>query len=455
VSEALDLEQLLAGMRAAYDNYQPRHWKPLPHQLPPTDDAWEGWLLLSGRGAGKTDACAHYMVEHVKGPACMPGAAPHWMGIIAPTLGDAATSGFFGPSGVRAHDPGAQLVTREGGTVIRWRNGSECKLFGAKNPDDIERLRSGGNRCLFWLEELAAMRYMDDAFDQMTFGLRAGPHPRWVGSTTPKPRQLIKDLHDGKHDRVVVTAGITTWDNPHLPESVRRKFENRYAGTALGAQELHGRIVEQDENALWHRAQIEQFRLEPAEVPRESLKRVTVGVDPSGGAGEQGIIVVGKSQQQRAEAWAPLLDDRTCRLSPDGWGRRVVTAAVDWQADDICVEVNFGGDMAVATVRSAADALGIPIPIRIVRASLGKRARAEPVSAIAARGLHPHVGVFPELEDQQCTWVPGESDYSPDRLDADVWAVTHLGMVPAVGGGKATWGGSALAGRSLTARRAR
>jgi phage terminase large subunit-like protein len=147
-----------------------------------------------------------------------------------------------------------------------------------------------------------------------------------------------------------------------------------------------------------------------------------------------------------------VLGDYTCRLSPDGWGRRAVVAAVDWGADDIAVEINYGGAMAIATVRSAADAMGVPIPIRMVRASLGKRARAEPVSAIAARGLHPHAGEFPELEDQQCTWVPGESDYSPDRLDADVWAVTHLGMVPAVGGGKATWGRS-MAGRSLTQRR--
>jgi phage terminase large subunit-like protein len=453
VTEALDQRQLIEGMSAAFARYQPRFWEPLPHQVPPSGD-WEGWLMLAGRGAGKTDALAHYVVEHVRGPACMNGPAPHWIGLVAPDKQDAATSGFFGPAGIRAHDPSAKLVTRQGGTVIMWPNGSECKLFGARYTDDIEALRAGGNRCLVWFEELAAMRYMADAFDQAMFGLRAGPNPRWVASTTPKPRQLIKDLHAGKYPKVAVTTGVATADNPYLPEHIRFALEQRYGGSALGAQELHGRIVEEDENALWHRGDIERFRLNQGEVPRSALKRVTVGVDPSGGAGEQGIVVVGKGPHDGA-VWSPVLDDRTCRLSPEGWGKRAVFAAVDWDADDICVEINFGGDMAIATVRSAADALGVPIPIRKVRASLAKRVRAEPVSAISARGLVPHAGVFAELEDQMCTWVPGESDYSPDRLDAMVWAVTHLGMVPAVGGGKATWGGAAMATRSVATLRPR
>ncbi|MGY5634133.1 terminase large subunit domain-containing protein, partial [Streptomyces sp. UC1A3] len=143
---------------------QPR-WTPLPHQVPPDGD-WYGWLLLAGRGAGKTDACARYVHEHVMGPPCLPGPIPHWIGIIAPTLGDAATSCYAGPSGLRVHSPEAKMTTRQGGTIIKWPNGAEAKVFGAHSPEDIERLRSGGNRCLAWLEELAAWRYLDDTWDQ-------------------------------------------------------------------------------------------------------------------------------------------------------------------------------------------------------------------------------------------------------------------------------------------------
>src|SRR6266542_1740662 len=139
-------------------------WAPLPHQIPPPGD-WYGWLLLAGRGAGKTDACANWMIEHVNGPACMPGPIPHWMAIIGPTLGDA--------------------------------------------------VRSGGNTCAVWCEEMAAWRYLDQAYAQMRFGLRTGPHPRWVGSTTPRPRALIKKFAQ-KTPRNMVVTHATTRDKPHL-----------------------------------------------------------------------------------------------------------------------------------------------------------------------------------------------------------------------------------------------
>jgi phage terminase large subunit-like protein len=350
------------------------------------------------------------------------------MSIIAPTQGDAATSCFYGPSGVRAHNPDARLITTHGGTVIRWPNGAEAKLFGANNPEDVERLRSGGNRCCVWMEELAAWRHLQDCWNHMRFGLRLGPRPHFVASTTPKAKKLIKQLATGLIKGVVSTHAVTD-DNPYLQAHVREMLYDTYHGTTLGAQELLGRIIEEDQNALWTRNVIEQYRLVSLDSITAAMQRVTVGVDPSGGAGEQGIVVLGKGLIDiNSLPHGYVIDDRTCRKSPDGWGRQAVQAAIDWEADDIAVEVNFGGDMAVSTIRNAADAMGISIPIKKLTASRGKRPRAEPTSAVAAQGRLHHVGVFEELEDQLCTWTP-EADYSPDRLDAMVWASWQTKLV--------------------------
>jgi phage terminase large subunit-like protein len=414
---------------------RPAKWMPLPHQVAPPG-RWYGWLLNAGRGSGKTDAAAHYICEHVNGPPCLPGNSPHWIGIIAPTLGDAVTACYAGPSGIRAHDPTAKLSQSAGGTVIRWANGSEAKLFGAQAPEDVERLRAGGNRCVVWAEELAAWRYLQACWEQMRFGLRAGSRPHWIASTTPKPRPLIKKLVKQTPVNVVVTSASTR-DNPHLSTEVQTALQEEYGGTQLGRQELDAELLEEDRDALWKRETLERFRLL---APPTDLMRVTVGVDPSGGAGEQGIVVVGRAPLldpdlpggallkpgERAPQHGFVLADRTCCLSPHGWGRRAVQAALDWEADDIVVERNYGGDMAVATIQDACDALGVDsLPIRTVNASRGKRVRAEPVSALSERGRWHMVGTFPELEDQLCTWTP-ESDYSPDRLDAMVWPAWHL-----------------------------
>lgn len=439
--------QIIRARLAELDS--PR-WTPRPHQVPPPGD-WYGWLLLAGRGAGKTDACAKYISDHVKGPPCLPGNTPHWIGIIAPTLGDAATSCVNGPSGILAHDPQARMVTVQGGTVVRWPNGSEAKLFGANSFDDTERLRSGGNRCTNWLEEIAAWRWMDEAWDQMRFGLRAGPHPRWVGSTTPKPRGLIKRLDRGEFRNVVVTRA-TTYDNPHLPQEIRDALEEAYKDTRKGDQELLGLLMEEDENALWSRDMINDARTDPSDLP--DMARITVGVDPSGGAGEQGIVVAGKSR-----LWTPVeggklsvhgfvLDDRTCHLKPEGWGRRAVQAAVDWDAGDITVETNYGRDMAVSTIRAAAEAMGVPIPITVVNATRGKRVRAEPVSALTEQGRWRFAGRFEQLEDQLSTWTP-ELDWSPDRLDAMVWDAVGLGVAHLRSSGTGRLGGAAAMSRVI------
>lgn len=431
-------ERLDVAKRAAellHSSLNAPRWTPQPHQIPPPGD-WYGWLLLAGRGAGKTAACSSYISEHVKGPACISGSVPHWIGIIGPTLGDAVTACYEGPSGLKHKEDGAKLVQAPGGTVIRWPNGSQAKLYGASSPEDVERLRAGGNVCCVWAEELAAWRYLDACWDQMRFGLRSGKRPHWIASTTPKPKLLIKKLDNGGVEGVVKTHA-TMYDNPHLEMSVKTALEETYGGTSLGAQELYGRLLEEDENALWRREHIERGRITLDQLPK--LIRRTVGVDPSGGAGEQGIVVTAKSELISGSHHGYVLDDRTCHLSPDGWGRRAIQAAIDWEADDICVEINYGGDQAVAVLGTAMERMGVRIPVRKVRASTGKAVRAKPVSMLSEQTRWHHVGVFEELENQLTTWYP-ELGWSPDRLDAMVWGPWHMKLVKPIVSGQGSFG---------------
>jgi phage terminase large subunit-like protein len=430
-----------------------KRWRALPHQVPPPGE-WLGWLLMAGRGAGKTEACAKYVVDHVNGPPCIDGPVPHWMAIVAPTLGDAATACYSGPSGIRSFDPGATMSSKVGGLLVTWPNGSQAKMYGARDPDDVERLRAGGNTCLAWLEELAAWRYLQDAFDQLRFGLRIGTHPRWVASTTPKPRPLIKQLYKNQIRGVTVTHA-TMYDNPHLPTHIKDALEEAYSGSSLGTQELYGRLVEQDTNALWTRDTLERTRL----VVAPPLRAVEVGVDPSGGAGEQGIVVVGRAdevidpQKNRILKHGYVLADATVHMKPEGWARTAVTTAIDWEADRLVVETNFGGDQAVALLVNACEKLGVSVPIRTVHASRGKQPRAQPVSAMSAQDRWHLVGHFDELEDQLCTWTI-DSDWSPDRIDAMVWPAWSMKLVSTIFRAVGSFGGSQMAGRVLGRRRA-
>lgn len=437
-----------AAARLLWSRLLSPRWRPQSHQIPPDGD-WYGWLLMAGRGSGKSKTCSEYVRQHISGPACIPGPVPHWVAIIAPTLGDAVTSCYEGPGGIRNADPGAKLVQAPGGTVIRWPNGSQAKLFGADDPKSADRLRAGGNSCFAVMEEFAAWRYMEDCYDQLRFGLRSGPRPHWIAATTPRPRPLLKKLLS-EETRDVVSTHATMYDNPYLEQHVKDALEEAYAGTDLGEQELYGRLLDQVAAALWKRQTIAENRVSLDDLPR--LVRRTVGVDPSGGAGEQGIVVVAKSEPLPTKLGRPLahgyvLDDRSCNLEPEQWGKRAVQAAIDWDADDICVERNYGGRMCMATVRTAAEKLGVSVPIREVVASQGKAIRAQPVAALSAQGRFHHAGTFPELEDQMCTWYP-EVGWSPDRVDAAVWPGWHMKLVSSVALGQGSFGG-AVAGRPL------
>ena len=191
----------------------------LPHQIPPAGE-WEGWIIQAGRGSGKTAGLAKYVTDHADGPPCIKGAMPHKMALIAPTVGDAVESADRHPICIRSLNPGGRLQVKPGGTIFTFPNGSEMKLFGVHTRDDVERLRAGGNNCLVWVEELAAWRYIEDGWDQMQFGLRIGPRPHWVGSSTPKNRAKFREIITDP--KVAVTRAHTD-DNPHLMPSFRER----------------------------------------------------------------------------------------------------------------------------------------------------------------------------------------------------------------------------------------
>jgi predicted phage terminase large subunit-like protein len=396
----------------------PPAWQPLPHQVPPPGD-WLLWLLLGGRGCGKTAACAAYLDAHVNGPPCIPGyPGGHRPAIIAPTLGDALESCVDGPSGLKAHNPRVTSVQTTGGTFVRWPSGTRAKLFGSYTPEDVERLRAGGNTCLIWCEELAAWPKLDAAWTHMQLGLRLGPRPHAVASTTPKPRRLLKTL---LADPTTVVTRAATADNPYLPERIRASFYGRYAGTRLGRQELAAELLTDTPGALWTYAMFEDRR------PAPDLARVVVAIDPAVTATSEsddtGIVVAGLGVDGRGY----VLADRSCRLSPNGWARRALAAYDTFHADRLVAEVNNGGDMVEATLRTVwrDSQRGGMLPYTKVHASRGKVTRAEPVAALYEQGRVSHVRVFEDLEEQLTTWTP-ESGTSPDRLDALVWALTWL-----------------------------
>lgn len=397
--------------------------------------------MMGGRGSGKTAPMARYLHDHVYGPPCLPNVpGGHWPAIIGPTLGDAVTSCVNGPSGLRVHDPGCKATAQPGGMAVKWSNGVEGKIFGAHTPEDVERLRSGGNRCIVWAEELAAWRYLDECWQHMRYGLRVGPWPRVIISSTPKARKLIKKLFkDSKNseETKVVLRGATTYDNPHLDPDVKRALQEDYEGTRLGQQELLGKLLEDVQNALWVEETIDLYRLSWNNVPPH-FDRIVVAVDPAGtdGGDEHGIIVVGVKHGGLyiADLKMPhlphgfILGDYTVSGSPTEWADAVKTAYRDFKADKVVAEVNFGGDMVKHTIQTADP----NILVDKVNASRGKTKRAEPVSNLYEQGRMHHVGSYPVLEDQMCSWDPLEEKpgWSPDRMDAMVWGATALVVRP-------------------------
>jgi len=312
---------------------------------------------------------------------------------------------------------------------VTWPNGALATLYSADEPDRLRGPQHDGALC----DELAAWRY-DDAWDQLMFGLRLGQRPRVVVATTPRPTSLIKRLL--KAPTTAVTRG-TSYDNrANLAPTFFAQIVAKYEGTRLGRQELNAELLEDVEGALWQRASmIDAHRVEVA----PQLRRIVVGVDPSvadgGERDEAGIVVCGMS----LDGQGYVLADHSLSASPDGWAKAAVAAYRTHSADRIVAEVNNGGAMVEATIRTVERG----VSYKALHASRGKQTRAEPIAALYEQGRIHHVGAFPSLEDQMCGWVPGDS--SPDRMDALVWALTELMLgttpdAPAIGPERDDWG---------------
>ena len=376
-------------------------------QLAPPGD-WRVWLLLAGRGFGKTRSGAEFVRARVES-----GLAVR-IALVGPTAADVRDVMIEGDSGLLAvasaderplYEPSKRRLT--------WPNGAVALAFSADEP---ERLR-GPQHDLAWCDELAAWRYAA-AWDNLLLGLRLGADPRAVVTTTPKPNRLVRDVLASPG--TVVTRG-TTFDNAdNLAPAFLDSVVRRYQGTRLGRQELEAELLDDVPGALWLRDAIEAARVAAA----PDLSRIVVAIDPAASAGEgadeTGIVVAGLAHDGQVY----VLDDRSGRMSPRAWALKAVAAYKSFAADRIVAEVNNGGDMVEATLRSVeSDA-----PFRALRASRGKAIRAEPVAALYEQGRVHHVGCLPALEDQLCAFTADfdRAAGSPDRLDALVWAVTDL-----------------------------
>lgn len=393
----------------------------LPHQIPPPGD-WSIWLLLGGRGAGKTEAGSRFVDDHANSTPCLPGPVPHRIAIVAPSHDDAVDTCVRGESGILSANP--RVLFRPGAAKmadLTWPNAAEAELFGTFAPEDVERFR-GPQHCLVWGDEFAAWRKLEESWDMIQFGLRLGPDPRMVLTTTPKRRQKLRDVLAMPG---TVVRRARTDENPGLPQARREALYAMYGGTTLGRQELDAELIDDIPGALWHRGLIAYGSppvVYPKGVETPDFVRVVVAVDPAvtskPESDETGMLVVARGSDGRAY----VLDDLSGRLTPADWARRAVLAYRDHKADRIVAEANNGGDL-VSTVIGVEDPLA---PVTLVHAARGKVTRAEPIAALYEQGRVSHVRPMPELEDQMCSYTGAPGEDSPDRMDALVWGLSEL-----------------------------
>ncbi len=390
-----------------------RHWyfSARKSQLPPEGD-WTVWMMMAGRGFGKTRSGAEWIRQIAENNAGVR------LALLAATYHEGRAVMIDGESGLRAiapHDnrPRWNNMLRR----LQWRNGAQAFLFSAEEPDSLR----GPQHHAAWCDELAKWPNAEDTWMNLHMGLRLGDKPRVMVTTTPRPVNLLKKL--ASDSNCVVTRGATRENAAHLPPAFIANVYETWGKTRLGRQELDGKLIEDVAGALWTREMLEHCFVRTA----PKLARIVVAVDPAVTSGEGadacGIIVAGKS----ADGHYYVLADKTVRgASPETWARMVSHAAHSYAADKIIAEANNGGDLVSAVLHNVDEAL----PVKLVRAARGKSARAEPIAALYERGLVHHAGRFVELEDQMCGLLPGGSykgpGKSPDRADALVWAMAEL-----------------------------
>ena len=383
-----------------------------PDQIAPPWN-WSTWLIMAGRGFGKTRSGAEWTCER----ADLGGRRIALVGATAADVRDVIVEGESGILAIAK--PGKRPIYEPSKRRLTWPNGSMATTYSADEP---ERLR-GPQHTDAWGDELGAWRY-PDALDQLELGLRLGDDPRMVITTTPKPIKMLKELIIREGKDVAVTRGSSYANLANLSPKFIDKIIRRYEGTRLGRQEINAELLDDVPGALWARTRIEGLRISKEQLP--SLSRIVVAIDPAVTSGEDadetGIIVAGLDRNGHGY----VLDDLSGQYQPLEWAAKAIEAYKKYSADRIVAEVNNGGEMVEATIRM----VDPNAPYKAVRASRGKVIRAEPVSALYEQGRIHHVGTYADLEDQMCSFTTDfdrtEAGYSPDRLDAMVWGFHEL-----------------------------
>jgi phage terminase large subunit-like protein len=396
----------------------------MEHQLPSSGDR-RSWVVMGGRGAGKTRAGAEWVRAQVEG-ACPsdPGQCKQ-MALIGETVDQTRDVMVFGESGILACSPPDRRpewqATRK---RLLWPNGAIAQVFSAHDPEALRGPQFDGA----WVDELAKWKRGAEAWDMLQFALRLGEQPQVCVTTTPRSVGVLKGILLAPS--TVATHAPTEANKANLASSFLEEVERRYAGTRLGRQELEGVLIEDSEGALWSSALLEAHRVDIS----PEVDRVVVAVDPPAGskpgADECGIVVVGVQSNGVPQDWrAVVLEDATVQgATPNGWASAAIAAMERWDAERLVVEVNQGGDMVSSVIRQV-DPI---VPITAVHASRGKAARAEPVAALYEQGRVSHLRGLAELEDQMCLMTSRGFDGkgSPDRVDALVWALYDLMIKP-------------------------
>ena len=419
-----DLEALLLKLGPAKAEELAYTWPfwARPQQMAPAGD-WNTWFINAGRGFGKTRAGVEWVRGLVK-------RGYKRIAAVASTNSDIERVMINGESGFLSRcwegdktDKGVPMgkpVWSPTKRLLTWENGAYVQFFSAEEP---ERLR-GPQFEAAWCDELAAWNKDRDTWDMLQFCLRLGKHPQTCVTTTPKPTKLVRDIM--KNPKTVVTYGSTFDNSANLAATYLQSVKDMYDGTRLGRQELYAEILDEASGALWTRELLSKCEVEVTDplTFSETLARVVVSVDPAVSSNSEsdmtGIVVAGMD----INGVCYILHDATERYTPEGWAAKAIELYNLYGADRIVAERNQGGDMVRYTFKTVDET----IPIKLVHASRGKFARAEPVSSLYERGRVKHVRGLDALEDQMVQWEPLGSTGSPDRLDAMVWAVTELAL---------------------------
>ncbi|MGN6572733.1 MAG: DNA-packaging protein [Pseudolabrys sp.] len=415
MTEAPEITETLA-----HDFATLSHRYQTPPRLARDGKPWTTWLVLAGRGAGKTRLGAEWVRGLVHGEAPY-ASAPHGsIALVGETEHDVREVMIDGPAGLLHTGPREQrpqwTPTRR---RLEWQNGAVGYAFSAEDPEQLR----GPQFDAAWCDELAKWHYADETFDMLQFGLRLGRFPRQIVTTTPRPTALVKRLVEDP--RTAVTRAATRANAAFLSPAFLSNVLARYEGTRLGRQEIDGEIIEDRADALWTRAMIEAARVRAA----PALRRIVVGVDPPASskpnADRCGIVAAGIAE----DGGVYVIEDATVeRAQPAEWAARAIAVYRRHAADTLVAEVNQGGEMVRAVLRGVDPG----VPVKTVHATRGTWLRAEPVAALSAQGRVRHVGAFPALEDEMADFgLQGlSSGRSPDRLDAMVYAVTELVVKP-------------------------